>query len=117
MRRILDLLVLKDTRTRRGILHPKKGKNFPQILFQSYLLKNSFSSREVSPQVILHLVKKRNMVRNKDNDIRTSIDSSSSEGNYSDNSHQVWFEIVTEDGKGMANLYFIGRQTVTLKLS
>lgn len=56
------------------------------------------------------------MVRNKDNDIRTSIDSSSSEGNYSDDSHQAWFEIVTEDGKGMANLYFIGRQMVTLKL-
>ena len=39
MRRIVGLLVLKDTRTRRGNPQSKKGKNLPQVLFESCIRK------------------------------------------------------------------------------
>ena len=39
VRKILRLLVLRDTRARRGNLQPSKGKNLPQLLFQSSIQK------------------------------------------------------------------------------
>ena len=67
------MLVLKDARTRRGHLQPKKDKNLPQVLFQSCIRKkkrrkiksstNSSFSSKVSPEVTLYPAKKKNMVK------------------------------------------------------
>ena len=111
MRRILGLLVLRDTRARRENLHPKKDKNLPQVLFQSYNQKvkrnveresstDSSSSREVSPEVTLYPAKKKKYgKRRRRNHTSTSRDSSSTDGNDSDDSQHTRFKIVTEDEK------------------
>ena len=78
MRIILGLLVLKDTRVRRGNLQPKKGKNLPQVLFQSYVRKikrnverenplQIAAIQENSPQKLHNTQpRKRNIVRGED---------------------------------------------------
>ena len=108
MRRILGLLVLRDTRARRENLHPKKDKNLPQVLFQSYNQKvkrnveresstDSSSSREVSPEVTLYPAKKKKYgERRRRNHTSTSRDSSS---NDSDDSQHKRLKIVTEGEK------------------
>ena len=71
MRRIVGLLVLKDTRARRGNPQSKKGKNLPQVLFQSCIQK---VKRNVERENLLQIValreklhytqrRKRNMVK------------------------------------------------------
>ena len=110
MRRILGLLALKDTRARRGNLHPKKDENLPQVLFQSCIRKakrnveresstDSSSSREVSPEVTLYPAKKKKYGKRRRRNYTTSRDSSSSDGNDSDDSQHTRFKIVTEDEK------------------
>ena len=125
MRRILGFLVLKDTRARRGNLQPKKGKNLPQVLFQSCIRKakkkrkkgesstDSSPSRKVSPDVTLYPAKKTKYgKRRRRNHSTTSRDSFSSDGNDSDDSQHAKFKIVTEDEKlpkwmpSYANIYF-----------
>ena len=107
MRRILGLLALKDTRARRGNLHLKKGKNLPQVLFQSCIRKakrnveresstDSSSSREVSPEVTLYPAKKKKYGKRRRRNHTTSRDSSSSDGNDSDDSQHTRFKIVTK---------------------
>ena len=77
-RRILRLLVLRDTRVRRGNLQPKKDKNLPQVLFQSCIrevkrnvgrenLLQIVALREKSPQKLHYTQRrKRNMVKGED---------------------------------------------------
>ena len=69
------MLVLKDTRARRGYLQPEKGKNLPQVLFESCIRKAKknvkretllqvAALREKSPQKFHYTQRrKRNMVR------------------------------------------------------
>ena len=78
MRIILGLFVLKDIRVRRGNLQPKKGKNLPQVLFQSYVRKikinverenplQTAAIQENSPQKLHNTQpRKRNIVRGED---------------------------------------------------
>ena len=112
MIRIIGLLVLKDTRARREYLQPEKGKNLPQVLFESCIRKakkkrkkrdsstGSSSSREVSPEVILYPAKKKKYGKRRTrNHTTTSRDSSSSDENYSDDSQHTRLKIVTEDEK------------------
>ena len=78
MRRIVGLLVLKDTRARRGNPQSKKGKNLPQVLFQSCIQKvkrnverenllQIVALREKSPQKLHYTQRrKRNMVKGED---------------------------------------------------
>ena len=78
MRIILGLLVLKDKRVRKGNLQPKKGKNLPQVLFQSYIRKvkrnverenplQIAAIQENSPQKLHNTQpRKRNIVRGED---------------------------------------------------
>ena len=78
VRRILRLLVLRDARARRGNLQPKKGKNPPQVFFQSCILKvkrnverenllQIVAIREKSPQKLHYTQRrKRNMVKGED---------------------------------------------------
>ena len=116
MRRILGLSILKDTRARRGNLQPKKGKNLPQVLFQSCTRSKkkrrkresstySSSSREVSAEVTLYPAKKKKYgKKRRRNHSTTSWDSSSSDGNDSDDSQHARFKIVTEDEKFKSTL-------------
>ena len=110
MRRILGLLVLNDTSVRRRNLQLKKGKNLPQVLFQSCIRKikkkhrkresstGSSFSREVSPEVTLYPVKKMKCGKTR-RQTATSSDLSSSDGNDSDDLEHTSFKIVTEDEK------------------
>ena len=78
VRRILRLLVLKDTRARRENFQPKKGKNLPQVFFQSCIQKvkrnverenllQIVSLREKSPQKLHYTQRrKRNMIKGED---------------------------------------------------
>ena len=78
MRRIVGLLVLKDTRARRGNPQSKEGKNLPQVLFQSCIQKvkrnverenllQIVALREKSPQKLHYTQRrKRNMVKGED---------------------------------------------------
>ena len=77
MRKILGLLVLKDTGTRIGNFQPKKSKNLPQVLFQRCIRKvkrtverenllQIAALREKSPQKLHYTQpRKRNRVRGK----------------------------------------------------
>ena len=78
VRRILRLLVLRDARARRGNLQPQKGKNLPQVFFQSCIQKvkrnverenllQIVSLREKSPQKLHYTQqRKRNMIKGED---------------------------------------------------
>ena len=110
MIRIIGLLVLKDARARRGYLQPEKGKNLPQVLFESCIQKakkkkrkkrdsstGSSSSTEICPEVSLYPAKKKKYGKRRTrNHTATSRDSSSSDENYSDDSQHARFKIVTE---------------------
>ena len=61
---------------------------------------DSLSSREVSPEVTLYPAKKKKYdKRRRRNHTSTSRDSSSTDGNHSDDSQHTRFKIVTEDEK------------------
>ena len=85
-----------DRKTRRGNFQPKKDKNLPQILVQSYLrkVKRKLCEGSLLRSYFTPKKKKYGQKRRRD-DTSTSGDLSSSDGNNSDDSQHARFKIVT----------------------